>query len=95
MLTTPEIKEAKQNIALSDFEIELLTKETGPKVNFYSDGNYPVKTNISPRNTRVSSADEQYIDGRLSLDAQIYDFGRQNDIVLRDWKPTKKCVRGV
>ena len=81
VLTTPEIEEAKQNIALSDFEIELLTNETGPKVNFSTDGNYPVKSNISPRNTRVSSADEQYIDGRLSLDAQIYDFGAQNELI--------------
>lgn len=80
-LTTPEIKEAKQNIALSEFEIELLTKETGPKIDFSTDGNYPLKTNISPRNTRISSVDEQYIDGRLSLNAQIYDFGAQNELI--------------
>ena len=81
IISTPEFIEAKQNVDLSDFEIELLKKQTGPKVNFATDGNYSLKTDVSPQNSRVSSVDETYIDGKLSLDAQIYDFGAQNELI--------------
>ena len=84
IISTPEAVEAKQNLMLNDFEIDLLTKQTGPKVNFSSNGNYPLKTEISPQNSRVSSVDERYIDGKLSLDVQIYDFGAQNELITSE-----------
>jgi outer membrane protein TolC len=81
VLDTPEVIEAKENLALSDNEITLIASQTKPKINFSTSGNYPFSTNIAPQNNRISNIDETYIDGKISLDTQIYDFGTQNYLI--------------
>lgn len=81
VLDTPEVIEAKENLALSDNEINLIASQTKPKINFSTSGNYPFSTNIAPQNNRISNIDETYIDGKISLDTQIYDFGTQNYLI--------------
>lgn len=78
---TPEVVEARQNLELSDAEIELLTNQTKPKVNFSSDGNYPITTNLASSNKRISNADERYIDGKISWNTKLYDFGAQDELI--------------
>ena len=81
VLDTPEVIEAKENLALSENEINLIASQTKPKINFSTSGNYPFSTNIAPQNNRISNIDETYIDGKISLDTQIYDFGTQNYLI--------------
>lgn len=81
VLETPEVIEAKENLALSDNEINRIASQTKPKINFSTSGNYPFSTNIAPQNNRISNIDETYIDGKISLDTQIYDFGTQNYLI--------------
>jgi len=81
VLETPEVIEAKENLALSDNEINRITSQKKPKINFSTSGNYPFSTNIAPQNNRISNIDETYIDGKISLDTQIYDFGTQNYLI--------------
>lgn len=81
VLDTPEVIEAKENLALSDNEITLIASQTKPKINFSTSGNYPFSTNIAPQNNRISNIDETYIDGKISLDTQIYDFGTQSYLI--------------
>jgi len=81
VLETPEVIEAKENLALSDNEINRIASQKKPKINFSTSGNYPFSTNIAPQNNRISNIDETYIDGKISLDTQIYDFGTQNYLI--------------
>ena len=81
VLETAEVIEAKENLALSENEINLISSQTKPKINFSTSGNYPFSTNIAPQNNRISNIDETYIDGKISLDTQIYDFGTQNYLI--------------
>jgi len=81
VLVTPEVIEAKENLALSDNEINRIASQKKPKINFSTSGNYPFSTNIAPQNNRISNIDETYIDGKISLDTQIYDFGTQNYLI--------------
>lgn len=81
VLDTPEVIEAKENLALSDNEINRIASQKKPKINFSTSGNYPFSTNIAPQNNRISNIDETYIDGKISLDTQIYDFGAQNYLI--------------
>lgn len=81
VLETPEVIEAKENLALSDNEINRIASQKKPKINFSTSGNYPFSTNIAPQNNRISNIDKTYIDGKISLDTQIYDFGTQNYLI--------------
>ena len=90
---TPEIIEAKENLALSNNEISLISLQTKPKINFSTSGNYPVSTNIARQNNRISNIDETFIDGKISLDTQMYDFGTQNYLI--EAKKLKKSAQVI
>lgn len=79
LVTLPEIIEAKDQLNISEAELQALITSTRPKGKFFTDARYPITKNISETNNRLSNVNNRYIDGRFVVEMEIYDFGLLDD----------------
>ena len=79
LVTLPEIIEAKDQLNISEAELQALIASSRPKGKFFTDAKYPITKNISETNKRLSNANNRYIDGRFVVEMEIYDFGLLDD----------------
>ena len=74
LVTLPEIIEAKDQLNISEAELQALIASSRPKGKFLTDAKYPITKNISETNKRLSYANNRYIDGRFVVEMEIYDL---------------------
>jgi hypothetical protein len=79
LVTLPEIIEAKDQLNISEAELQALIASSRPKGKFFTDAKYPITKNISETNNRLSNVNNRYLDGRFVVEVEIYDFGLLDD----------------
>ena len=79
LVTLPEIIEAKDQLNISEAELQALIASSRPKGKFFTDAKYPITKNISETNNRLSNVNNRYLDGRFVVEMEIYDFGLLDD----------------
>ena len=82
-LNIPEVQEGINQIEKRELEKIKISIDGKPTLNFSTDGNYPISSNISKSRSRANNNDT-YLDGQLTLNYPIYDFGEKNFRVLAE-----------
>ena len=83
VLNIPEVQEGMNQIEKRELEKIKISIERKPTLNFSTRGNYPITSNVSKSRSRANNNDA-YLDGELTLNYPIYDFGEKDFRVLAE-----------
>ena len=78
--STPEVREAENNIKLSDWEVAKIKSDLGPKMSLSSAGGYKIFSNLD-QNHRRHSNEKGFLDTSVKVSKNIYDSGRSDFLV--------------
>ncbi len=77
----PNVIEKVHHITSSHLNVLQTKFDGGIKLDFSTASNLSIKSNVNPLNNRAINTRNDYLDGVLTLDTPLYDFGKLNALV--------------
>ena len=72
----PDVIGKLHDITSSHLNVLQIQSDDSVKLNFSTNSNASIKSNVSPLNGRANNTSDDYIDGVFTLNASLYDFGK-------------------